>query len=180
MLTLLLIAAVVADSIPEIINRNPNSTWVAIDYPASVITHAKLRSKIGARFTPHRVRPYRDSNKVPDTFDSRERWPDAILPVRDQGDCGSCWAFSIAETIGDRLGVLGCSRGDIAPEDLVSCDIFDDGCDGGFIDMAWDWCQENGLATEECIPYKAGEGVESPCPETCEDGSAIYRTPVDS
>jgi C1A family cysteine protease len=57
-----------------------------------------------------------------DSFDARDKWPGKILPVRDQGACGSCWAFAVAETTGDRVGIEGLESAVYSPQDLVSCD----------------------------------------------------------
>lgn len=43
--------------------------------------------------------------ELPASFDARTKWPDYIHPVRDQGDCGSSWAFSTTCT----LAALRCS-----------------------------------------------------------------------
>ena len=42
---------------------------------------------------------------VPATFDARTQWPKCTVigAVRDQGGCGSCWAFGAAESISDRI-----------------------------------------------------------------------------
>jgi cathepsin B len=38
---------------------------------------------------------------VPKHFDAREKWPQCLFPIRDQGNCGSCWAFGATESFED-------------------------------------------------------------------------------
>jgi hypothetical protein len=65
--------------------------------------------------------------KADNSFDARDKWGDLILPIRDQGGCGSCWAFAVAETTGDRVGIEGLPSAVYSPQDLVSCDTNDFG-----------------------------------------------------
>lgn len=46
---------------------------------------------------------------LPDEFDSRTNWPNCptIQEIRDQGSCGSCWAFGATEAMSDRVSTLG-------------------------------------------------------------------------
>lgn len=64
-------------------------------------------------------------NDLPENFDLREQYPDceALQEIRDQGSCGSCWAFSTAEVMSDRFCIAsGQKRQDrLSPLHLVSC-----------------------------------------------------------
>ncbi|KAH7818811.1 putative cathepsin B1 cysteine protease [Monocercomonoides exilis] len=171
----LLFASVLAESIVETVNNDPSSTWVAVEYPASVITRAKFLARLGTYVTKYEETSFDLDNALPENFDSREQWPGKILPVRDQASCGSCWAFSVAETMGDRLSIKGCDYGDMAPQDLVSCDTTDMGCNGGYMDHAWAWTKSHGVTTEKCMPYQSGSGRVPACPAKCVNGSAIVR-----
>jgi len=89
----------------------------------------------------------------------------AVTPVKDQGRCGSCWAFS---TTGSLEGAYQIATGKLVPlseEDLVQCDRggIDNGCQGGLMDNAFEWVEENGIATEATYPYTSGNGVSGDC-----------------
>lgn len=180
MIYILLIASVFANSIVDKINTDPTSTWVAREYPREVITRAKMMSRIGMKLNPHKGEKYIPRNDIPESFDARIQWGAKILPVRDQGSCGSCWAFSLAECVGDRLGVAGQGRGDMSPQDLVSCDTSDKGCNGGEFETAWSWVRDHGIATEECLAYASSSGSVPSCPSKCNNGSEINRTKISS
>lgn len=166
-------------SIVDEINNNPQSTWKARDYSPEFLAmrEAGLMKKVPTPRMPAPTRKLDFDTKqaVPDSFDARDVWGDLILPVRDQGQCGSCWAHAVAETAGDRFGIVGNSHGVLAPQDLVSCDLLDLGCEGGSELFSWFWANTFGLATEECLPYKSGDGLSRLCPLRCDNGSAIER-----
>ncbi|XP_015685953.1 cathepsin B-like, partial [Protobothrops mucrosquamatus] len=62
---------------------------------------------------------------LPKSFDSRQQWPNCptISEIRDQGSCGSCWAFGAVEAMSDRVCVHtnGKVNVEISAEDLLSC-----------------------------------------------------------
>ena len=111
-------------------------------------------------------------------FDSRTNpdWVDynCVPEIRDQGDCGSCWALSGATTLGWRFCIS--SEGKInkvlSPQYSVSCDTGNYGCNGGYLDLQWEFLESNGLPTEQCYPYVSCNGTTTKCVENyCEDGS---------
>jgi cathepsin L len=95
---------------------------------------------------------------VPSSIDWREKG--AVNPVRDQGQCGSCWAFA---TTANAESVWAISSGqliDLSEEFLVDCasgvGYFNMGCNGGQPDSAFKYMINNGQCTESSYPYKAG------------------------
>jgi len=87
----------------------------------------------------------------------------AVTKVKNQGQCGSCWAFS---TTGATEGAYFVSSGklvSLSEEDLVQCDRRDSGCGGGLMDNAFKWIQSNGIAAEAAYPYTSGMGWRGFC-----------------
>ena len=70
--------------------------------------------------------------KAPAQFDSRERWPGCIHPIRNQEKCGSCWAFSASEVLSDRFCIAsnGTVNEVLSPEYMVECSAQNKGCNG--------------------------------------------------
>uniref|UniRef100_A0A7N8XYH8 Cathepsin B n=1 Tax=Mastacembelus armatus TaxID=205130 RepID=A0A7N8XYH8_9TELE len=99
--------------------------------------------------------------RIPDSFDSRQQWPKCptIQQIRDQGSCGSCWAFGAVEAISDRLCIHSSGKisVEISAEDLLSCcDECGMGCYGGFPPVAWDYWVKKGLVTGGLYDSKVG------------------------
>lgn len=114
---------------------------------------------------PRREVFYGDSSDLPESFDSRVQWPDCVHPIRDQQQCGSCWAFAASESASDRLCIATKGKVNIvlSPQELVACDTNNYGCQGGYVDKSWDYIKTKGLVTDECFPYTAGSGSEGKC-----------------
>jgi len=104
---------------------------------------------------------------VPAAFDAREKWGKAIQPIRDQQQCGSCWAFSAAEVLSDRFSMATGKSVVLSPEQLVSCDKGDQGCQGGRLSSAWDFLTKTGTVSDKCFPYTAGKGTAPACATKC-------------
>lgn len=114
---------------------------------------------------------------VPAEFDARKQWGKEVHAIRDQQQCGSCWAFGATEAFSDRFAIKSGDKIDVvlSPEDLVSCDTNDYGCNGGYMDMAWEYLQDHGAVTDGCFPYQAGSGSAPACASKCVDGETFKR-----
>ena len=92
----------------------------------------------------------------------------AVTPIKDQAQCGSCWAFSTVAGMEGQLFVAEGKLLSMSEQDLVSCDKNgDQGCNGGLMDNAFTWIQTNGLCTEADYPYTSGTGSSGTCKTTC-------------
>jgi cathepsin B len=125
-------------------------------------------SPLSLRDTSKIVYNFDMSRDLPENFDSREQWPECIHPIRDQGHCGSCWAHAASEVLSDRFCIA--SQGKInvvlSPQDFVSCDWLDHGCNGGILTTSWVFLEYFGLVTDDCKPYVSGNGKVPWCPLT--------------
>ncbi|CAN1229432.1 Senescence-specific cysteine protease SAG39 [Linum perenne] len=103
---------------------------------------------------------YENVSAVPTTMDWRKKG--AVTPIKDQGQCGSCWAFS---AVGAMEGIHQLSTGklvSLSEQELVDCDTKgeDQGCSGGLMDDAFKFIIQNkGLTTETKYPYDAADGT---------------------
>ena len=99
------------------------------------------------------------SNAAPAAYDWRDYG--RVSPVKDQGSCGSCWAFS---TVANLEGLYYANKGvmkTFSEQMLVDCDTSDSGCNGGLMEYAFTWLKKNGgIMTDTDYPYK---GVKSTC-----------------
>ena len=120
---------------------------------------------------------------IPDTFDARTKWPDCqgIAEIRDQSNCGSCWAFGAVEAMSDRYCIHMKKTYEISAANLMDCcEACGSGCDGGYPPVAWRYWVETGIVTgglydnstteaKTCQPYPLPScdhheaGKESPC-----------------
>ncbi|NP_001170085.1 uncharacterized protein LOC113604962 [Zea mays] len=78
----------------------------------------------------------------------------AVTPVKNQGRCGSCWAFSTVAVVEGIYQIRTGKLVSLSEQELVDCDTLDDGCDGGISYRALRWIASNGgITTEADYPY---------------------------
>ncbi len=90
---------------------------------------------------------------APKEFDFRDHG--AVGPVKDQGQCGSCWAFSTVGNIEGLHSIRDNVFVQFSEKQLVDCDKVDQGCNGGLMINAYNYIKSaGGLVGEDDYPYK--------------------------
>jgi len=111
------------------------------------------KASISAAIEVGEVVPFVDTSNaaIPDSFDSEENWPQCakiIGEIRDQSNCGCCWAFAGAEAASDRMCIASNAKLllPLSAQDVCFCASFN-GCDGGMIDTPWTYIKRKGAVT---------------------------------
>eukprot|EP00817_Percolomonadidae_sp_ATCC50343_P000771 CAMPEP_0117421938 /NCGR_PEP_ID=MMETSP0758-20121206/2888_1 /TAXON_ID=63605 /ORGANISM="Percolomonas cosmopolitus, Strain AE-1 (ATCC 50343)" /LENGTH=310 /DNA_ID=CAMNT_0005204279 /DNA_START=10 /DNA_END=942 /DNA_ORIENTATION=+ len=169
--TVLASQPVINEAMINQINSNPASTWKAgVNKVFEGKTLEEVRHMLGAFLiipeTDRITKTIYTGANLPDSFDSKKQWPNCAHAIRNQARCGSCWAFSAAEVLSDRLCIAtnGNTNIVLSPQDLVSCDKSNYGCQGGYLDKTWQYLESTGIVSDKCMPYTAGNGFVASCP----------------
>jgi cathepsin L len=146
-----------------------NHTWTAGINEFSDLTREEFWLQNTCLFNAKAFKPEVEnwvSNQVGDSQDWRDK--KAVTPVKNQGSCGSCWAFSTTGTLeGWNVAVGGKSLINLSEQQLVDCSgsTGNQGCNGGMPDRAMKYfAQAGGACTESDYPYTARGGA---CKKTC-------------
>jgi cathepsin C len=103
---------------------------------------------------------------LPLTMDWREvEGKSYVTPIRNQGQCGSCYAFGSTAMLESRTMIMskGAVKKVFSPQDVVGCSEYSQGCDGGFPYLiAGKYAEDFGVVEESCFPYL---GKDSKCME---------------
>ena len=141
--------------------RNENTFTVGINKFADW-TPAEYKRILG--YKPHGgaknypVASFDANVSLPTSVDWRNEG--AVNPVKDQGQCGSCWAFSAVSGVESRYKIKSGTLLSLSEQQLVDCCSYGGsmGCNGGDEDSALDYVRDKGLMTEKDYPYTAYDG----------------------
>lgn len=149
--------------------------WIAGPTSLSGLSREEKRRRLGAepgpvppgvpRFAPPK------GQKLPAALDWRANGGNFVTPIRDQGGCGSCWAFGATAVFESayliQAGMPGVDL-DRSEQDVVSCSEAGN-CQGGFVEGALGFMHKTGIVDEACFPYAA---QDLPCSQKCADWAA--------
>jgi len=141
--------------------------WLGMNAYADMTINEFVKVMNGYNATMKTARPSRNtftydpSVKLPDTVDWRTEG--YVTPVKDQGQCGSCWAFSATGSLEGQHFKSTKSLVSLSEQNLVDCSRKQGnmGCNGGLMDQAFEYIKvNNGIDTEPSYPYQA---ADHPC-----------------
>jgi cathepsin C len=110
----------------------------------------QINAQVDSSTDPYRNFAIEDVSDLPKELS----WIKYLGPVREQKDCGSCYAISTMSMLSARLRMKGHDI-TLSPQQSIDCNYYNQGCDGGYPFLVEKFGTENHLVTEATYPYTA-------------------------
>lgn len=161
------------EQVREAIQRS-GAQWQAGENWVTRLTPEERRQLLGARrdyplASAARLIRVPTPKSMPSHFDWRDNNGNWVTPVRNQGNCGSCWDFSACAQIESWWKIrnnLPTYNLDLSEQFVLSCRE-NGGCDGDWVETVLDYASVDGIPLESCFPYYQSDTI--PCEWGCSD-----------
>jgi C1A family cysteine protease len=145
-----------------------NLLWQAGETSLSRLSEPERRMRLGSRLA--NVLPRISVKKpapesLPAVLDWRNQNGNWITSIKDQGDCGSCWAFATTAVLESMVKISKnlSENIDLSEQMLLSCSGAGNCVEGGYDYLAAEYIKNTGIPRESCYPYSASDAPCNPC-----------------
>ncbi|WOL18315.1 cysteine protease XCP1 [Canna indica] len=145
-------------------NKKQNNYWLGLNEFADMNQDEFKEKYLGLNTNLQRRRDsssgfrYENAANLPKSVDWRKKG--AVTHVKNQGQCGSCWAFSTVAAVEGINQIVTGNLTSLSEQELIDCSSENSGCNGGVMDYAFSYiASTGGLHTEDDYPYLMEEGT---------------------
>ena len=101
-----------------------------------------------------------EEDKFPPIYKSVDwREKNKVSSVKNQEECGDCWAFSSSGAVESAWAIKNNILYNLSQQELLDCSYLNKGCNGGSMDLAFKYIIRNGLCTNLSYPYEANQSI---------------------
>jgi len=140
---------------------NRFSDLTPLEFKAIYATGYKHREQAYRRSLNEEISTQEEISAASETLNVDWRQKGAVTPVKDQGQCGSCWSFSATGAVEGSWKISTGTLISLSEQELVDCSSSygNQGCNGGLMDDAFEYIMAKGISSEQDYPYTAQDGA---------------------